>query len=269
MSSLDLDHPPPRLRRHLLLVLLAASALLGSAAGAAPAGSCADCCQLPCIEARMWQATFMKGFYKKLSKTRGLSVERYLEREADAKQLSEAVSSIYLGANPACAWYTPEPNSMEARDLLNNTGFGLRGEGKYLSWNFTVQVDLEKCEVTKPRALELMPKITSCDGIGNSVVAHEQKHVADCQAHKKKGGKALTPAQNAAREVAGYEAEIAELKKARLESAKKCTDGSCKTSQMQFDRAARQFHTDILALVGKGPKKPPSKSPLARARKGN
>ena len=69
-------------------------------------------------------------------------------------------------------------------------------------------------------------------------------------------------------EVAGYEAELAALEQLRRESAERCTKESCKTSQRQFDRAARLFNTDIKLLLAKGKKKPPSKSPLARGRRG-
>jgi hypothetical protein len=288
LRTIDPTHPPPPRARVLLTGLLLAAAALAPAANAAPGGSCADCCQLPCIEARIWQATFMKRFYQRLASTKGLTRERYEQREADAHQLSSVTSQIYLNANPSCNWSNPEPSSPEARELLNNTGFAMRVDGKYVTWNFTVEADPMACKFQKPRALDLFPKITSCDGIGRSVIAHEQKHVEDCC--KRAGGKLepageqpvrncqmpatprggqLTPQQNAADEVAGYESELNELKKARLESATACNKGSCKTSQMKFDSASRLFHTDILALLGKGQKKSPSKSPLARGRKGS
>lgn len=251
------------------LVVALASALAAPGVASAQGGSCADCCKLPCIEARIWEATYMKGFYQRLASTKGLTAERYLGRENDAKQLSGAMSGIYLGANPACAWETPDPrNPTSWRDRFQGTGFTIEEQGGVENWDFTLEVNPETCSLKHPRGAEVLPSVTPCEGIGRSTVAHEQQHIDDCLAHRKRGGGALTPAQNAQREVKGYERELAELDKVRREAAQACTKTSCKTSGWKWEIAARNFGTDIRKLLGLGAKKPPSKSPLARGRKG-
>jgi len=258
-----------RNRRAAWLVAALAGALVAPGAARAQGGSCADCCKLPCIEARIWEANYMKGVYRNLAAIPGITQTAYEAREADAKQLSGAMSGMYLGANPACAWDTPDPKDTIAwRQRFQGTGFSISEEGGVETWDFTLKVDPTTCALTHPRGAEVLPTLTPCEGIGRATVAHEQKHIDDCLAHKKRGGGAITPAQNAQREVAGYQAELAMLEQLRRESAERCTKESCKTSQAQFDRAARLFNTDIKLLLAKGKKKPPSKSPLARGRRG-
>jgi hypothetical protein len=255
--------------RLALFGLAIAAALAVPAAARAAGGTCADCCKLPCIEARIWEARYMKGFYKRLAATRGLSQAQYEARENDAKQLSGAMSGIYLGANPSCAWDTPDPRDTTGwRARFRDTGFTIQEQGGIETWDFTLKVDPQTCSLTHPRGAEVLPSLTPCDGIGRATVAHEQKHIDDCSAWKRRGGGALTPAQNAQREVAGYEAEIAELEKVRREAAAPCIKESCKTSQQRFDIAARNFGTDIRLLLGLGGRKSPSGSPLARGGRG-
>lgn len=249
------------------LAIALAGALLAAAAARAQGRSCADCCKLPCIEARIWEAKYMKGVYQNLAAARGISQASYEARENDAKLVSSAMSGMYLGANPACAWDTPDPRDTTSwRARFQGTGFSIREEGGVENWDFTLKVDPGTCALTHPRAAEVLPTVTPCEGIGRATVAHEQKHIDDCLAHRKRGGGAITPAQNAQREVAGYQAELAVLEQLRRESAERCTKESCKSSQPQFDRAARLFNTDIRLLLGLD-KKPPSKSPLARGRR--
>jgi hypothetical protein len=251
------------------LVVALAIALTAAAAARAQGGSCADCCKLPCIEAQIWEATYMKGVYKNLAAIPGITKEAYEARESDAKQLSSVMSGMYLGTNPACKWDTPDPRDTTGwRQRFQGTGFSIREEGGAENWDFTLKVDPATCALTNPRGAEVLPTVTPCEGIGHATVAHEQKHIDDCLAHKKRGGGPITPAQNAQREVAGYQAELAALDQLRRESAERCAKESCKTSQPQFDRAARLFKTDIRLLLGQGKKKPPSKSPLARGRRG-
>lgn len=256
-------------RRVAALVVAIAGALVAPAVARGQGGSCADCCKLPCIEARIWEATYMKGFYQRLAATPGITRERYEARENDAKLVSGSMSGIYLGANPACAWDTPDPrNPTSWRDRFQGTGFSIQEEGGVENWNFTLKVDPETCSLKNPRGAEVLPSVTPCEGIGRSTVAHEQQHIADCLEHKKRGGGALTPAQNAQREVKGYKRELEELDKVRREAAQDCTKTSCTTSGWKWEIAARHFRTDIKKLLGLGGQKPASKSPLARGRKG-
>jgi hypothetical protein len=245
-----------------------AAVLWAPAAARAAGGTCADCCKLPCVEARIWEARYMRGVYKNLAATRGLTQAQYEARESDAKLTSSAMSGIYLGANPACAWDTPDPHdTLGWRQRFRDTGFSIQEQGGVESWDFTLKVDPQTCQLTHPRGAEVLPTVTPCDGIGRATVAHEQKHIDDCNAWKRRGGGALSPMQNAQREVAGYEAELAELEKVRREAAAPCTKKSCESSKLRFDIAARNFGTDIRHILGLD-KKPPSKSPLARSRRG-
>ena len=62
--------------------------------------------------------------------TRGLTQVQYEARENDAKQLSSAMSGIYLGANPACAWDTPDPHDTTGwRSRFRDTGFSIQEQG--------------------------------------------------------------------------------------------------------------------------------------------
>lgn len=280
--------PRERNRCAAALVVALASALAAPGVASAQGGSCADCCKLPCIEARIWEATYMKGFYQRLAATPGITQERYEARENDAKLVSASMSGIYLGANPACAWETPDPrNPTSWRERFKGTGFSIQEEGGVENWSFTLKVDPETCSLTHPRGAEVLPSVTPCEGIGRATVAHEQRHVEDCC--KRKGGKLaasevpgvsmcrietprqvrpLKPSENAAHEVEGYKRELEELDKVRREAAQDCTKKSCKTSGWKWEIAARHFRTDIKKLLGLGGQKPPSKSPLARGRRG-
>ncbi|HNZ96446.1 MAG TPA: hypothetical protein PKM64_04545 [Thermoanaerobaculia bacterium] len=252
-----------------VLGVVLAAALFAATPGRAQGGSCAECCKLPCIEAQIWEAKYMKGFYQRLAAIPGLTQEEYERRELDAKQLSSVMSRLYLGTNPSCKWDTPDPRDPTAwRERFIGTGFSVREQGGIEEWDLTLKVDPETCALTHPRAAEVLPTITPCEGIGRATLAHEQKHIDDCLARRKRGGGPLTPAQNARDEVAGYEAELKVLAQLRLAAAAPCVKESCKTTQPQFDRASRLFETDIRLLLGID-KKPASKSPLARKPKGN
>jgi hypothetical protein len=264
------------LSRTGLVGLVALVALAGETLVAAvPEGkSCADCCMLPCIEAQLWEAGYMRNRYGALSKTKGLTSEQYLAREEEFRTVAQAMRSMYTGQNPTCNWYLP-PDEMESRRLFNDYGYKTTWTGGSITEiQFNLKVDPAKCELTRPQARDLMPKVNTCRGMGDAVVAHEDKHIKECEQRRDaaaKKGRApapLTPAENAAAEVRGYDAEIAQLEKSRREAAAPCMKDSCR-SKSSFDRTARGFGTDIRKLLGLSKKKAPSNSPLRRgARKG-
>ena len=242
--------------------------------------SCADCCKLPCIEAQLWEAQYRRSVYDRMSKIKNIDKATYERRQADLEQTSGAMRSIYVGQNESCNPWTPK-DPAEAKRVGADYGIGTewevdkKGNQVPARVNYTLQVDPTTCKLNKPTAPDVMPKISTCSAMGEAVIAHEQKHMADCQkradAAKKRGKPAdpLTPAQNAASEVAGYDAEIARLEQARKEAAEPCGKTSCKESKLAFDRTARMLGTDIQKIAGKGKKKPASNSPMQRAKKGS
>jgi len=224
---------------------------------------------LPCIEAQIWKAKHMKGFYQHLAKVPRLTAEEYERRELDARKVASRMTRVYLGGNPSCKYDTPDPRDPTAwRMRLHETGFSVREVAGIEDWDLTLRVDPETCALTHPRGAEVLPTITPCEGIGRAIVTHEQKHIDDCLAHRARGGGALSLAQNALDEVAGYEAELKVLEQLRLDSARHCTKESCESTQTQFDQAAEWFYTDVRLLLGIHPK-PSPKSPLAHAYKRN
>ena len=244
------------------------------------AKSCAECCKLPCIEAQLWEAQYRRAVYDRMSKIKNIDKATYERRQKDLEVTSSAMRSIYVGQNKSCNPWTPK-NPEEAKqvgaDYGIGTEWGLDEKGNQVvdRVNYTLQVDPETCKLNKPTGPDVMPKISTCSAMGEAVVAHEQKHMADCQKRldaAKKSGKPvdpLTPAQNASSEVAGYDVEIARLEKARKESGVLCDKESCKESKLAFDRTARMLGTDIERIAGKGKKKPASNSPMQRAKKGS
>jgi hypothetical protein len=256
------------------LVALVALAAESPAAGVPEGKSCADCCKLPCIEAQLWEASYMRNRYQALSKAKGLTPEKYLAREEEFRTVAQAMRAIYTGQNPTCNWYLP-PDEWESKRLFNEYGYNTTWVGGAVTQiQFNLKVDPAKCELTKPQARDLMPKVNACEGMGEAVVAHEDKHIQECEKRRDEAAKkgrapaALTPAENAAAAVRGYDAEIAQLETSRREAAAPCLKESCK-SKAAFDRTARGFGTDIRKLLGVAKKKAPSNSPLARAaRKG-
>ncbi|MCM2269915.1 MAG: hypothetical protein NDJ75_07425 [Thermoanaerobaculia bacterium] len=246
------------------------------AEAALPAGrSCADCCKLPCIEAQLWEARYRRFVYEKMSKIKNLDKAGYEKRQAEMEQLSSFMRAMYVGQNTSCnGWVPKDPQEGQVLGTAHSIGieWGKEGVDKI---NYTLSVDPMTCELNKKGGPEVMPKLSACTGMGEAVVDHEKRHIAECLARvaaAKKSGKPLqppTPAQNADAEVHGYDDEIARLERARKEAAAPCMKDSCKENPKAFDRTARLLGTDLGQLVGKAKKKPPTNSPTRRGKGGS
>jgi hypothetical protein len=254
--------------RFALIPLAAAVALLAPAGRPAHAqsggASCADCCKLPCIEGQLWEAAYMKGVYQRMAKIKGLSEAAFAQREADAHQLAAAIRGMYVGNNPACAWYMPPQGSPEERRFILAGYKPIHDDsGAVVGWNYDLEMASKDCTFDK-RKLDLYPSLPPCEGMARAVLDHEQRHSDDCDKQRLRGGPLPGPAARAQNEVNGYTAEMSTLEAVRREAAQACTKKSCKEHEQDFNRAARLFHTDIEAILGLGKTKPPSKSPLRR-----
>ena len=257
--------PPPRTHRAALAA--AGLLLLLSAARAradAVAQSCGDCCKMQCVEAEIVKAKFQREGYRALSQRKNMTLDDYQTQQRSLGAVGESVRVSLLGGLETCNYYIPADQSYaESREFIM-AGFKVTRDdhGNVLPSDYTLNTDLSSCKANS-KALELAPKVAPCSGIGDAQVAHEMQHVADCD-KRDPAKRQLTPAQTAAGEIAGYDVEIAQLEKLRKEIAGVCNKTSCKTQQSNWDVAAQQMGSDILKLLGKSPKKPPSKSPLAR-----
>lgn len=238
-----------------------------------PAGtSCADCCKLPCIEAQLWEARYRRFVYDRMSKIKNIDKATYEKRQAEMEQLSTFMRAMYVGQNTSCnGWVPKDPQEGQVLGTAHSIGieWGDQGVDKI---NYTLSVDPMTCELNKKTGSEVMPKLSACTGMGEAVVDHEKRHIAECLARvaaAKKSGKPLqppTPAENATSEVHGYDDEIERLEKARKEAAAPCMKVSCKQNQKAFDRTARLLGTDLEKLVGKAKKKPATNSPTRRGK---
>ncbi len=237
----------------------------------AEAQTCADCCKLPCIEAEILKAKYQQSFYRQIAKRKNLTAEAYAAEEKAMGAAAEAIRVSSLGGLDTCNYYVPKKDQCYAEQShFRNAGFKVQRDdaNRVLGTSYTVTTDIENC-VANSDAIDLIPKVTACEGIGRATIAHENKHVADCAARRAaKQNLKLTPAQIAAGEVPGYDVEIAALEEARLESALDCQQRSCDSTKLPWDKNAEMLGYLIKAIVEQGPPKPPSKSPLARPRKG-
>ncbi len=269
---------PPRAVLPLVVAIAFAVALpLAHAAPAdecseAEAQTCTDCCKLPCIEAEILKAKYQQNFYRQIAKRKNLTAEAYAAEEKAMGAAAEAIRVSSLADLETCNYYVPKKDQCYAEQShFRNAGFRVQRDeaGRVQGTSYTVATDIENC-VANSDALELIPKVTACDGIGRATIAHENKHVADCEARRAaKQTLKLSPAQIAAGEVPGYDVEIAALEEVRLQAALACQQRSCDSDRMPWDKNAEMLGYLIKTIVEKGPPKPPSKSPLARTRKGN
>lgn len=256
--------PPPRSRRAALAV--AGLLLLLSAARAradAVAQSCEDCCKMQCVEAEIVKAKFQREAYRALSQRTKMTLDEYQEQQRRLGAVGESIRVSLLAGLETCNYYIPEGQSYAESHEFQLAGFRVvqDDQGHLLPSNYTLNTNLLTCKANA-KALELAPKVAPCSGIGDAQVAHERKHMADCDKRKPEE-RELTPAQTAKGEIAGYDVEIAQLETLRKEIAGACNKKSCEVQQSNWDVAANQMGSDILKLLGKS-KKPPSKSPLAR-----
>lgn len=275
---MSLMNGPPRAVLALVGVLAAVLALLAveSAAAAdecseARPQSCADCCKLPCIEAEILKAKYQQEFYRQIARRKNLTAEAYAAEEKAMGTAAERIRVSSLDGLDTCNYYVPKKNQCYAEQAhFRAAGFRIQRDdaGRLLGTSYNVTTDLENC-VANSDAMALIPQVAACEGIGRATIAHENKHVADCVARREaKQSPKLTPAQVAAGEVPGYDVEIAELEKARLEAALACKQRSCDEAKVPWDENAEMLGYLINTIVEKGPAKPPSKSPLARGGKG-
>lgn len=275
---MSLMNGPPRAALALAGALAAALALLPVASAAAAdecsearPQSCADCCKLPCIEAEILKAKYQQEFYRQIAKRKNLTAEAYAAEEKAMGAAAERIRVSSLGGLDTCNFYVPKKTQCYAEQAhFRGAGFRVQRDdaGRVLGTSYTVTTNLETC-VANADAMALIPKVAACEGIGRATVAHENKHVADCVARRDaKQNLKLSPAQTAAGEVPGYDVEIAELEKARLEAALDCKQRSCDDAKVPWDKNAEMLGYLINTIVEKGPPKPPSKSPLARGGKG-
>jgi hypothetical protein len=264
-----MNHRSKRLLSALGVAGLLASFLPAVLRADAAAQSCNDCCKLPCIEAEIVKAKYQREAYRALAKRKDLTTEQYLDAEATLGAAGEAIRIAAAAGLPTCNYYIPEQQSYAESRQFIMAGFKLRRDeqGRVLPSDYTLRTDPQSC-VANSKALELAPKVAACAEIGSAQVAHEEKHVADCE-KLPAAARHRTPSQLAAAEVPGYNAEITALEQARRQAAEACNKTSCKVPQKEWDDAAQRMNTDILTLLGKGPKKPPTKSPLARKTGGN
>lgn len=273
-------HRPPRAAPLLTGALALA---LGSALVATPAAraadecteavpqSCANCCKLPCIEAEILKAKYQQDFYRQMAKRKNLTQEAYETEEKAMGTAAEAIRVASLDGLETCNYYVPRKSQCYAEQShFRNAGFRVRTDdaGRVLGTSYNVTTDIENC-VANADAMALIPAVSACEGIGRATIAHENKHVADCEARRDaKKPMHLTPNQIAAGEVAGYDAELAALDDVRLEAALDCKQRSCDDAKQPWDKNAEQLGYLINDIVAKGPAKAPSKSPLARPAKG-
>jgi hypothetical protein len=247
-------------------------ALLGLLAALAPAAlhadavaqSCSDCCKLPCIEAEILKATAQRDAYRTMARRKNWTQAEY---EAAEQAAATAAESKRVGAVPGlstCNYYVPENQSYPEQREFQLAGFRVLRDasGRVVGGDYTPKTNLESCTINE-KALELLPRVAPCEGIGAAQVNHERKHQDDC---RKRDPARRRIALNlvAAGEVAAYELEIAELQKLRTEAAEACFDKSCKSAEQDWDRAAEKLKSDIFKLTGRTRKKESSKSPLAR-----
>jgi hypothetical protein len=243
-----------------LLAALVPAALLADAVEQ----SCADCCKLPCIEAEILKAREQREAYRTMSKRKNWKQAEYDAAEQAAANSAESRRVAVLAGLATCNYYVPAGQSYPEAREFQLAGFKLIRDagGRVIGGDYTAKTNLETCRIND-KALELLPKVSPCGGIGRAVVAHERKHLDDCEARDP--AKRKLPLDEVAKgEVDGYDVEIAELEKLRGEAAEACFAKSCETAPKDWERAAEKLKTDIYKLTGKTRKKPPTQSPLAR-----
>lgn len=238
--------------------------------------TCLDCCKLPCLEAQLWEARYRRFVYDRMSKLPGIDKRSYLNRESEAKVVSETMKRMFIGNNETC---NPAMPSTPTEAVNWGADYGLGTEwndkGQVDKLNYSLMVDPETCKMNKPNVERFYPSYATCRDIGEAILAHEQQHMKECEARVEAAKKSrkppaeLTPAENAKSEVAGYDREIQKLEQAAKGAAKDCLQGSCKSNQPAFDRTARLLGTDLAKLAGKAKKKPPTNSPTRRRQRGN
>ena len=230
----------------------------------AAAQSCADCCKLPCIEAEILKAREQRDSYLKMSKQKNWTTATYEAAENAAASAAEAKRIAALPGLETCNYYIPENQSYPESREFQMAGFKILRDasGRVTGGDYTAKTNLETCEVNT-KALQLLPKVAPCEGIGRATAAHEQKHVDDCL-ERDPARRKIPLDQVAKGEVAGYDVEIAELEKLRNEAAQACFKKSCESTKTDWEKAAEKLKLDIFKLTGTKRKKPSSNSPLAR-----
>ncbi len=273
-------NPSTRPRAALLLIGVLAAAVAPSPTRAqsmapdckeAQPQSCADCCKLACLEAEILKAKYQQEFYRQIAKRKNLTLADYEAEEKKMGAAAEAIRVASLDGLDTCNYFIPTKDQCYAESrAFQSAGFIVRRDdaGRLLGTSYSVKTDIENC-VANANAMDLIPKVAACEGIGLATRAHEEKHVADCKARHEAGQtKALTPAQVAAGEVPGYDAEISTLEQVRLQSALACKERSCDSAKLPWDRNAELLGYLIDSIIANGPPKPAPKSPLARPRQG-
>jgi hypothetical protein len=244
----------------LLATLLSAAAVPRAARADASAKSCADCCMLVCIEAEILKARYQKQEYQKLAQRKGLTKEAYDRAEAEMGAIGERFRTTAAQGLESCNYYVPDAQ----QSIAEQRRFARAG---FKPGDYTIATNLESC-VINDAAAGLAPLVTPCSGIGDAQVAHEEQHRADCLARTPEERAAMTLAQVAAGEAAGYDAEIAALENLRREPAEACKKKSCERSRADWDAAAERLGFQIDQILQAGGTKPASKSPLSRNRGG-
>ena len=254
----------PRLTATLLLVAAAWGAGGGSVAHAGePVRQPCDCCKLVCIEAEILKAQRQRDYYKSVKDRTKMTLEEYEAGEEAAGQKAESERVHYAAGVEACNYFDPnEADDIEMR-RLTNAGFGFQrnATGTIVGFDYTLKTNLSSC-TTSEAAAQLAPKLAACEGIGAAQVEHERQHVRDCEV-RPAGQRALTPAQTATGELAGYETELRKLEELRLNVAAQCKAKSCETDKQDWQAAADRMILFVDDVLQRGAPKPPSKSPLA------
>lgn len=259
--------------RHRSTIWLVSAALLLAApapwalARQPPVRQSCDCCKLVCIEAEILKAKAQREYYEAAAKNKGMTEAQYEAGQAETATRGEAARVKYLPVDlTTCDYYNPNRARKEyltMRDFIAaGYSFATDDAGTIVGVNYTLSTDLKSCSIP-PKAEEYTPLITPCDGIGAAQLAHEQKHIDDCNERRRKNQPPLTPWETAKGELDGYDAELAKLEDLRFVAAAQCKSTSCHQNA-SWDKAADDLILSVEDVLRRGPHKPPSDSPTAR-----